>query len=94
MNAALLSSILICSGLVFILALIALALYLRKQQVEDSLSKTQHLADPAFTGQLRQQVVDLLAQEQKIEAIKLYRQTTGVGLKEAIDIVEKIARSL
>lgn len=94
MNAALLSSILICSGLVFILALIALALYLRKQQVDDSLSKTQHLADPAFTSQLRQQVVDLLAQEKKIEAIKLYRQTTGVGLKEAKDIVEKIARSL
>lgn len=94
MNAALLSSILICSGLAFILAMIALALYLRKQQVQDSLSKTQRLADPTFSGQIRQQVVDLLAQEKKIEAIKLYRQTTGVSLKEAMEAVEKIARSL
>jgi ribosomal protein L7/L12 len=34
----------------------------------------------------------LLHQGQKIEAIKLYRERTGVGLKEAKDAVEAIQR--
>ncbi len=34
----------------------------------------------------------LLAQNQKIEAIKFYRERTGVGLKEAKDAVEALER--
>jgi ribosomal protein L7/L12 len=37
-------------------------------------------------------VVEALRRNQKIEAIKLYRQATGVGLKEAKDYVEGMQR--
>lgn len=36
------------------------------------------------------QLVDLVRSGQKIEAIKLYRLQTGVGLKEAKDYVESL----
>jgi ribosomal protein L7/L12 len=90
MNAALLSTILLCLGLVFILAMVVVALYLRNQQVKDSIPETQRLADPAFAASLEKQIEDLLAQDKKIEAIKTYRQATGVSLKEAMDAVENI----
>jgi ribosomal protein L7/L12 len=51
-----------------------------------SLGSIQGLED------LRQQVSALLSEGQKIEAIKLYRERTGVGLKEAKDAVEAIQR--
>jgi len=41
---------------------------------------------------LESQVVLLLRQRSKIEAIKLYREHTGVGLREAKDSVEAIAQ--
>ena len=37
-------------------------------------------------------IVDLLASGQKIEAIKLLRETTGCGLVEAKDTIETLAR--
>lgn len=37
-------------------------------------------------------IIELLRQGQKIEAIKLYRERTGLGLKEAKDAVEAIER--
>ncbi len=46
----------------------------------------------ASTSMWQQQVRDLIAQQQKIEAIKLVRQQTGSGLKDAKDFVEAIAR--
>ena len=38
-----------------------------------------------------QELLDLLRQGRKIEAIKRYREATGVGLKEAKDAVEALA---
>jgi ribosomal protein L7/L12 len=38
------------------------------------------------------QIRELLAQNQKIAAVKLYRELTGAGLKEAKDAVEAIER--
>jgi ribosomal protein L7/L12 len=38
------------------------------------------------------QILDLMAQEKKIEAIKLYRGWTGADLKQAKDAVEALAR--
>jgi ribosomal protein L7/L12 len=38
------------------------------------------------------QIKELLAKEQKISAIKLYRETTGSSLKDAKDAVEAIER--
>ncbi len=40
---------------------------------------------------LEGQVLVLMQGQKKIEAIKLYRQQTGVGLKEAKDVVESLA---
>jgi len=37
-------------------------------------------------------VVALMAAGQKIQAIKVYRERTGVGLKQAKDAVEELAR--
>jgi hypothetical protein len=38
-----------------------------------------------------QDIIDLIKGHKKIEAIKLYRQKTGLGLKEAKDAVEAFA---
>ena len=43
-------------------------------------------------GMWQQQVHGLIAQQQKIEAIKLVRQRTGCGLKDAKDFVEAMER--
>jgi ribosomal protein L7/L12 len=40
---------------------------------------------------LENEVVSLMRQRQKIAAIKLYRERTGLGLKEAKDAVELLA---
>jgi len=48
-------------------------------------------AAPLMDRDLESQVVLLLSQRGKIEAIKLYREHTGVGLREAKDTVEAIA---
>jgi ribosomal protein L7/L12 len=41
--------------------------------------------------ELTQQIVDLLGRGEKIQAIKLHREQTGSGLKEAKEAVEHIA---
>jgi len=46
---------------------------------------------PQSDRDLEDEVVSLLEQGQKIEAIKRYRERTGVGLKEAKDAVEWMA---
>jgi ribosomal protein L7/L12 len=46
---------------------------------------------PQSDRDLEDEVVSLLEQGQKIEAIKRYRERTGVGLKEAKDAVERMA---
>ncbi|MDC0176420.1 ribosomal protein L7/L12 [Planctomycetaceae bacterium] len=43
---------------------------------------------------LRTQIVEELASGNKIQAIKLHRDTMGSGLKEAKDFVEEIERTL
>jgi ribosomal protein L7/L12 len=37
-------------------------------------------------------IVEALRANRKIEAIKLYRQATGVGLKEAKEFIEEVQR--
>lgn len=39
-------------------------------------------------------LTDALLQGRKIEAIKLYRELTGLGLKEAKDTIEELEQSL
>ena len=47
-----------------------------------------------LTDSQRHQINDLLQRGSKIEAIKIYRESTGVGLKEAKDAVEAIEAGL
>ena len=47
------------------------------------------LDDEAFAAQL----LVLLAAGQKIEAIRLYRERTGVGLKDAKDAIDVLERA-
>lgn len=49
---------------------------------------------PSTAGDLQQQVITLLQRKRKIEAIKVYKDATGVGLKEAKDAVEAVERTL
>jgi len=46
------------------------------------------------TEQQRQAINAEILEERKISAIKLYRDATGVGLKEAKDAVEQIEKDL
>jgi len=48
------------------------------------------LPDQSPPNQLIDEVCDMAQSGNKIEAIKLYRQTTGAGLKEAKDAVEAL----
>lgn len=48
--------------------------------------------DNAAARELVERIVALLRAGQKIEAIKIYREATGRGLKEAKDAVEAIER--
>ena len=49
---------------------------------------------PAFRNPLPPQVVDALQRGEKIEAIKLMRQLSGLGLVQAKDAVEASAHAL
>ncbi|MBI3866789.1 MAG: ribosomal protein L7/L12 [Planctomycetia bacterium] len=48
-------------------------------------------AVPPKAADLEKQVLDLMAADRKIAAIKVYREQTGAGLKEAKDAVEALA---
>ncbi|MFN8372295.1 MAG: ribosomal protein L7/L12 [Anaerolineae bacterium] len=49
---------------------------------------------PRLSEDWRLQVEDEIRANRKIEAIKLYREATGLGLKESKDAVEDIERNL
>jgi ribosomal protein L7/L12 len=42
-------------------------------------------------GPVLSEVAELVRQNRKIEAIKLYREMTGVGLKEAKEVVDRLS---
>ena len=54
-------------------------------------SSTHSLNTSSFNSD---EIVNLLRQGRKIEAIKIYRERTNLGLKEAKDAVEEIERQL
>jgi len=53
-------------------------------------SEIQQSAEPVLDAKIR----SLLSQRKKIEAVKIYREEYGVGLKEAKDYVDQIEFSL
>lgn len=44
-------------------------------------------------SQLEEQILDLCRQGKKIEAIKLYKESTGIGLRESKDYVDQLAQA-
>jgi ribosomal protein L7/L12 len=69
----------------------------RVSELEDRLKLLyRHLnleyADPGSDPVMSPQIQDALRRGNKIEAIKIYRELTGVGLAEAKDAVEKAER--
>ena len=87
-------------ALLILLALIAFMPWRRKGQHDYSTSLEQiqrqqteaRAADMSLSSSLQQELEGLLAQNQKLHAIKLYRQRTGCGLREAKAAVESIER--
>jgi ribosomal protein L7/L12 len=49
-------------------------------------------ADPGSDPVLSPQIQEALRRGNKIEAIKIYRELTGVGLAEAKDVIDKAER--
>ena len=69
----------------------------RVNELEDRLKALyRHLhleyADPGSDPAMSSQVQDALRRGNKIEAIKIYREMTGVGLAEAKDVIDKAER--
>jgi ribosomal protein L7/L12 len=62
----------------------------------DQLARGEALRAPSASGGpadevLAEAVRGLMRQDRKVEAVKLYRERTGCGLKEALDAVNGIA---
>ena len=60
------------------------------KRVERKLDAIAKYLEIDFTAGVDQQVVELAHAGKKIEAIKLYREKTGVGLKAAKDFVDSL----
>jgi ribosomal protein L7/L12 len=56
--------------------------------IEHELQKQAPKQDNAMVTQIK----DLLRQKRKIEAVKIYREATGLGLKESKDFVDAVER--
>jgi len=93
--------LLILAGLVF---LVLLVMAMRPRGRSDDLmaaprSRVQRVAVPVrqtleLSSETRVEVEQLLANGQVINAIKLVREATGSGLKEAKDAVDEMRRSV
>lgn len=65
-----------------------------RMEAEGSARPSSDSATPPQGNSLAKPVVDALLAGRKIEAIRLHRQRTGLGLKEAKDEVEAYAKSV
>lgn len=66
------------------------AMDLRLQRVERKLDAVMNHLGVVMNSGVDPQLLQLVREGKKIEAIKLYRESTGVGLKEAKDFVESL----
>ena len=79
--------------LVVLLVLIVLNVLNRPlvfQAVAARLVRRRLATDPAFT--LEMAVAELLRRQLRLQAVRLYRERTGVGQKQALEAVDGIAR--
>jgi hypothetical protein len=56
------------------------------------ISMTEDARPEVVPGSLEEQVLGLLQGRKKIEAVQLYREKTGAGLREAVVAVETLAK--
>ena len=52
------------------------------------------MTDSELTDDIRQQILNALIAGRKIEAIKLYREATGKGLKDAKDFIDRLVEEV
>ena len=52
------------------------------------------MTDSELTDDVRQQIPNALMAGRKIEAIKLYREATGKGLKDGKDFIDRLVEKL
>ena len=70
----------------------------RVNELEDRLKvlyrhlNLEYTTDPASDPMMSPQIQDTLRRGNKIEAIKIYRELTGVGLAEAKNAIDKAER--
>jgi ribosomal protein L7/L12 len=80
----------LCLGGILALVIVTLALWMQNAQADrEQFTPDLQAAKPA-PDDLAEQIGDLLAEKRKIEAIKVYREATGAGLKEAKEAVEEL----
>ena len=62
----------------------------RKNEIEAKTVKQIRVLEPSIDDEINNLIID----GQKIKAIKIYRQATGVGLKEAKDYIDLLSEKL
>ena len=83
-----------CASLLVLGVLAAVVIWMQNQQIDRSKGQPISEMPPDTSASLEQAVRYWLERGNKIEAIKVYRQATGAGLKEAKDAVESMETML
>lgn len=82
---------LLCLTLLMALAMVVISSWSHNTHIsQDGWIDEPQQPDTTPPDKLIDDVCDLAQSGQKVEAIKLYRQTTGAGLKEAKEAVEAL----
>lgn len=79
-------------ALVLIDAAVLAAWFLARKSPRKNAASTTQLKLSGLDGSARDEIYRLVGEKKKIHAIKLFRERTGAGLKEAKDIVESVER--
>jgi ribosomal protein L7/L12 len=61
------------------------------KRVEGSFIDTAPQPPKELTAEIMEKIKDRIKRDKKIEAIKLYREVTGVGLREAKETIDRMA---
>lgn len=84
--------VIVIAAVILVLAIIIwIASRRRRESALDTLrAKSRAAHEPALASDTFSQVRELMAQDEKIEAIKMLREKTGMGLAEAKAAVERL----
>lgn len=79
-------------ALVLIDAAVLAAWFLARKSPRSNPAATAQLMMSGLDSSARDEIYRLIGEKKKIHAIKLFRERTGAGLKEARDVVESVER--